>query len=78
MNEKTTNAKINIQGTEIAVVQQDSNDFISLTNMVRNFDGGLALIEQWFKNKSAILFRGTWEQLNNPDFKNPEFGGIKN
>jgi len=46
--------------------------------MVRNFDGGPALIEQWLKNKDTVLFLGVWEQLNNADFKTPEFEGIKN
>ena len=26
--------------------------------MVRNFDGGGALIEQWLKNKDTVLFLG--------------------
>lgn len=78
MKKKTTSAKINVQGTEIAVIHQDSDDFISLTDMVRNFDGGPALIEQWLKNKDTVLFLGVWEQLNNPDFKTLEFEGIRN
>jgi hypothetical protein len=51
---------------------------ISLTDMVRNFDGGGALIEQWLKNKDTVLFLGVWEQINNPDFNSLEFEGIKN
>jgi hypothetical protein len=46
--------------------------------MVKNFDGGSALIENWLKNKDTILFLGVWEQINNPDFNSPEFEGIKN
>jgi len=46
--------------------------------MVRNFDGGSALIEQWLKNKDTMLFLGVWEQLNNPGFNSLEFEGIKN
>ena len=78
MNKKTTKATINVQGTEITVIHQDEDDFISLTDMVRNFDGGPALIEQWLKNKDTVLFLGVWERLNNPNFKTPEFEGIKN
>ena len=44
--------------------------------MVRNFDGGSALIEQWMKNKDTVLFLGVWEQIHNPDFNSPEFEGI--
>ena len=38
----------------------------------------LDLIEQWLKNKDTVLFLGIWERLNNPNFKTPEFEGIKN
>ena len=78
MKKKPTNATINVRGTEIAVIHHEDDDFISLTDMVRNFDGGPALIEQWLKNKDTVLFLGVWEQLNNPDFKTLEFEGIKN
>jgi hypothetical protein len=78
MKKKPTKATINVRGTEIAVIHHEDDDFISLTDMVRNFDGGPALIEQWLKNKDTVLFLGVWEQLNNPDFKTLEFEGIKN
>ncbi|HVR35609.1 MAG TPA: KilA-N domain-containing protein, partial [Methylomirabilota bacterium] len=77
MKKKPTTATINVRGTEITVIHHEDGDFISLTDMVRNFDGGPALIEQWLKNKDTVLFLGVWEQLNNPGFKTPEFEGIK-
>jgi hypothetical protein len=76
MTKKKT--KINVKGTEIAVVSDRGLDFISLTDMVRNFEGGSALIEQWLKNKDTVLFLGAWEKINNSDFNSPEFEGIKN
>ena len=78
MKNKPATATINVRGTEITVIHHRADDFISLTDMVRHFDGGPALIEQWLKNKDTVLFLGVWEQLNNPDFKTPEFEGIKN
>lgn len=78
MKKKPTTATISVQGTEITVIHQENDDFISLTDMVRNFDGGPALIEQWLKNKDTVLFLGVWERLNNPGFKTLEFEGIKN
>jgi len=78
MKKKPTNTTINVRGTEITVIHHEDDDFISLTDMVRNFDGGPALIEQWLKNKDTVLFLGIWEQLNNPDFNSLEFEGIKN
>lgn len=70
-------SKISVQGTTITILNQNENDFISLTDMVKNFDGGSSLIENWLKNKDTIMFLGVWEQINNPDFNSPEFEGIK-
>jgi hypothetical protein len=75
---KTKRQTIEVQGTSIGVLAQPSGDYISLTDMVRNFDGAGALIEQWLKNKDTVLFLGVWERLNNPDFKSLEFEGIRN
>jgi len=74
------NRIINVKGGDIAVVTREEQDYISLTDMVKNFDGGGALIEQWLKNKDTVLFLGVWEQLNNPEFNSnsPEFEGIRN
>ena len=69
---------IKVQGTAITIISHKEDDFISLTDMVKNFDGGSALIEQWLKNKDTVLFLGIWEQINNPDFNSIEFEGIKN
>ena len=46
--------------------------------MVKNFEGGSALIEQWLKNKDTVLFLGVWEKINNSCFNSLEFEGIKN
>lgn len=74
---KTT---ITVEGSEIAVTSagEGNNDYISLTDMTKSFEGGSALIEQWLRNKDTILFLGTWEKLYNPDFNSPEFEGIRN
>jgi hypothetical protein len=69
---------ISVQGTEVTIATRHEQDYISLTDMVRNFDGGGALIEQWLKNKDTVLFLGVWEQLNNPGFNSLEFEGIRN
>ncbi|MBS1529804.1 MAG: KilA-N domain-containing protein [Bacteroidetes bacterium] len=75
---KEKKSTINVQGSAITILSQKEDDFISLTDMVRHFDGGSALIESWLKNKDTVLFLGIWEQINNPGFNSPEFGGIKN
>jgi hypothetical protein len=75
---KAKTATIEVQGTAITVVAKEHGDYISLTDMVRNFEGGGALIEQWLKNKDTVLFLGVWERINNPDFNSLEFEGIRN
>ncbi len=72
-DKKTT---IEVQGTAIGVLLRPGGDYISLTDMVRNFDGGGALIEQWLTNKDTVLFLGVWEWINNPGFNSLEFEGI--
>jgi hypothetical protein len=75
---KRKKSTIEVQGTSISILAQPGGDYISLTDMVRGFDGGSALIEQWLKNKDTVLFLGVWEQINNPDFNSLEFEGIRN
>jgi hypothetical protein len=75
---KDKKSTIDVQGTTISILTRQGEDYISLTDMVRNFDGGGALIEQWLKNKDTVLFLGVWERIYNPDFNSLEFEGIKN
>jgi len=44
--------RIEVQGTTISIISRPGGNFISLTDMVRNFDGAGALIEQWLKISS--------------------------
>ncbi len=71
-------AKINVKDAEITIIVQNEMDYISLTDMVRNIENGLALIEKWLRNKNTIEFLGIWEEMYNPVFNSPEFEGIKN
>ena len=72
------NPSITVQGSEVAIATRHEQDYISLTDMVKRFEGGGALIKQWLKNKDTVLFLGVGEQLNNPGFNSPEFEGIRN
>jgi len=72
------NRVITVKGGEVTVATRHDQDYISLTDMVKRFDGGGALIEQWLKNKDTVLFLGVWEQLNNSAFNSLEFEGIRN
>ena len=71
-------AKILVNETEITILEIDEKDYISLTDMVKGIENGLALIEKWLRNKNTIEFLGIWEEIYNPNFNSPEFEGIKN
>lgn len=68
-------AKIIVNETEITIINIEEKDYISLTDMVKGLDNGLALIEKWLRNKNTIEFLGIWEEIYNPNFNSPEFGG---
>ena len=67
--------KLIVQDQEISILK---DDYISLTDMVKNIDNGLVLIEKWLRNKNSIEFLGIWEEIYNQNFNSPEFEGIKN
>lgn len=73
-NKKTT---VNVQGTNIAILSQNENDFICLTDIANKF-GGDEVIPNWMRIKQTIEFLGVWEQIHNPDFKPLDFEGFKN
>ena len=70
-------SKITVQGTEITVIQIDNEDYICLTDMVRNFENGEFFILNWLRNRNTIEFLGIWEQVYNPSFNLVEFDRIK-
>jgi KilA-N domain len=71
---------INVQGREIALISDNANDYISLTDMARYKDTERTnyIIQNWMRTRSAIEFCGLWEQMNNPNFKSIEFDAFKN
>lgn len=69
---------IYVNGQKITILNINEKDYISLTDMVRNIENGLALIEKWLRNKNTIEFLGIWEEMYNPDFNSTEFEGIRN
>jgi len=79
MKKKSSNAKINVQGSEIAVIQRDNEDFISLTDIAKskNTEHPDDLIRNWLRNRNTLELLGIWEQLHNPRFNPVEFDGIK-
>jgi len=77
---KTKQSTIEVQGTAIAVLNQNDQDYISLTDIARyrNSQEPFAIINNWMRSRSTIEFLGLWEKLNNPGFKPLEFERFKN
>lgn len=69
------NKKINVQGFDIVLYEDNSNDYISLTDIARfkNPAEPKDVVKNWMRSRTTIEFLGLWEQLNNPDFKGVEF-----
>lgn len=68
-------SKIIVDNTEITVINQNGNDFICLTDMLKSKDGDFFLTD-WLRNKNTLDYISVWERLNNPDFNYGEFAII--
>jgi hypothetical protein len=67
---KTT--KIHVEDKIISIIKRDEQDYICLTDMVRD-EEGTDHIRNWMRNRNTVEFIGLWETLHNPDFKPVEF-----
>ncbi len=73
-------AKINVENKEITIISVEEKDYISLTDManVKENDSRAAdIIKNWIRTRYTLEFLGTWEQINNPNFKVVEFDHFK-
>ena len=68
--------KVTVLGTTIAYYQKNEQDYISLTDMVKNF-GDDTMIYSWMRNRNTLEFIGIWEELHNPNFNSNEFVTFK-
>ena len=69
-------AKIDVNGVAVTVLKVDSEDYISLTDMMRSKDGDF-FFHNWLRNRNTVEFLGTWEKVFNPNFNSVEFDRIK-
>ena len=73
-------AKIKVQDKEITIITVEERDYISLTDMANAKDSvsrAADIIKNWLRSRYSLEFLGTWEQINNPDFKVVEFDHFK-
>ena len=69
--------KIEVQGREITIISVNSEDYISLTDMLKAKDGDF-FISDWLRNRNTVEFLGIWERIYNPDFNYGEYATIRN
>jgi hypothetical protein len=67
---------INVKGASITILQNETGEFISLTDMLKAKDGDF-FISDWLRNRNTIEYLGIWESVYNPDFNYGEFAIIK-
>ena len=76
---KAKTSTIEVKGASVAVLSENQQDFICITDIARYKDAERTdyLISNWLRNRNTIEFLGIWEQLNNPGFNPIEFDGIR-
>ena len=71
---------IQVTNVSISVTIADGNDYICITDMAKAKEGdsrAADIIKNWIRSRTTLEFLGTWEQMNNPDFKVVEFDHFK-
>ena len=72
-----TRSTIEVQGSEITLLKTNQDNYISLTDIDKRFEGRGRHIENWLRNQNTIEYLETWEVLHNPDFNSMQIHGIK-
>jgi hypothetical protein len=69
---------IRVQDSDITLITKDDEDYISLTDMAKNFDGEASdYIKNWMRTGSTVQYLGAWERIHNPEFDLAAFEKIK-
>lgn len=70
---------IHINGSDIIVLKQQAEDYISLTDMAKykNAEATGVVISHWLSTRYALDYLGIFERLNNPNFNVTEFSNIR-
>lgn len=65
-----------VQHVPVQVITKADMDYICITDMAnakKNESRAADVIKNWIRNRYTLEFLGTWEQMNNPNFKVVEF-----
>ncbi|MBK7699896.1 MAG: KilA-N domain-containing protein [Saprospiraceae bacterium] len=69
-----------VQNVSVQIITVDQKDYISITDMANakeNESRAADIIKNWIRNRYTLEFLGTWEKMNNQDFKVVEFDHFK-
>lgn len=67
---------IKVQQVSVQVIAEKDMDYICITDMANakeNESRAADIIKNWIRNRYTLEFLGTWEHMNNPNFKVVEF-----
>lgn len=68
--------KLTVQGKNIELTRFNDNDYISLSDMAKDF-GGNDQIKNWIRTRATIEYLGSWEAMNNSDFNMVEYHHVR-
>lgn len=73
-------SKISVSNTEITIIRQNNEDYISLTDMAgykENLEARI-VVSNWMSTHFTVDFLAVWEQVNNPNFNRMGFHTVRN
>jgi hypothetical protein len=70
---------VSVQGTEVAILRHNQDDYISLTDMAKHKNAEIpgTVISHWMSTNFSINYMGLWEKMNNPGFNLTGFREVK-
>jgi len=70
---------ITVQGTEIILLLQQKENYISLTDMAKHKNAEIpaTVVSHWLSTNFSINYMGLWERMNNSDFNLTGFREVK-
>mgnify|MGYP003890678585 CR=1 FL=1 len=74
---KTKRKTLVVQGVEIQIIETKKEDFISITDIAKNFGESKIVVQNWMWARGTLDFLGVWEQMHNSNFKGIEFDAFK-
>lgn len=71
------NVIITYEGTDIVILSDERNDYVSLTDMAKAWKNyGRKSIAKWLRNKQTIEFLTAWERKHNQNFNGTNLGAV--